>query len=228
MKYDWSILHETAHWLAINKPSSLNVEPIWDYSNVQDQVIDYLRQATGRQNPYVGIVHRLDRPVSGVLLLAKKKSTLRSLNEQFAQRKVSKTYWAVCADSPPAEQAKIEHHLIKEQKNKRSVVFSTPRKGSTPVSLSYCLMAQKEGRYLLQVHPHSGKFHQIRVQLAAIGCPIVGDHKYGSTVQDAPDCIALHGRELEFFDPQAADQKKKYLAPVPTRKAWNISKQTKQ
>ncbi|MEO0728151.1 MAG: RluA family pseudouridine synthase, partial [Bacteroidota bacterium] len=65
MKYDWSILQETTHWLAINKPSSLNVEPIWDYPNVQDQVIDYLRQATGRQSPYVGIVHRLDRPVSG-------------------------------------------------------------------------------------------------------------------------------------------------------------------
>ncbi|MEL6660906.1 MAG: pseudouridine synthase [Bacteroidota bacterium] len=134
MKYDWSILYETAHCLAINKPSSLNVEPIWDYPNVQDQVINYLRQTTGRQSPYVGIVHRLDRPVSGVLLLAKKKSALRLLNEQFAQRQVNKTYWAVCADPPPAEQDKMEHHLIKEQKNKRSVVFSTPRKGSAPDS----------------------------------------------------------------------------------------------
>ncbi len=223
MKYEWSILQETSHWLALNKPSSLTVEPVCDYPIVQDQVIRYLREHTRRQNSYLGIVHRLDRPVSGVLLLAKKKSSLRALNEQFAQRQVNKTYWAVCAAPPPQEQATIEHHLIKEQKNKRSVVFAVAKKGSTPVSLSYRLMARDGGRYLLEVHPHSGKFHQIRVQLAALGCPIVGDQKYGSTVPDDTDCIALHARVLQFFDPKEEEQQLECIAPVPAREVWSIS-----
>lgn len=222
MKYAWSILQETSHWMLINKPAGLNVEPVWDYPNVQDQVFQYLQETTGRQKPYVGIVHRLDRPVSGVLLLAKKKSALRFLNEQFAQRQVNKTYWAVCADAPPEPQGTIEHHLFKDQKNKRSVIFPSIRKGTVPASLTYRVRAERDGHYLLEVYPHTGRFHQIRVQLAALGCPIVGDHKYGSTVEDEKDCIALHARELHFANPLAIDQQIRGDAPLPTRQIWKI------
>lgn len=222
MNFDWSILDETTHWLVINKPSGLNVEPVWDYPCVENQVRQYLKQTGRRAEPYVGIVHRLDRPVSGALILAKKKSSLRALNQQFAQRQVEKRYWAVCAGHPPSVSGMLQHHLVKDQKRKRSFVFDQPRKGSAPVKLTYKTLQSKADRSWLEIELHTGKFHQIRVQLAAMGCPIIGDQKYGSELADAEDCIALHARSLRFFTPEAPEQAVLCVAPVPSRTIWQM------
>ena len=223
MKYSWSVIEESTHWLVINKPSSLNVEPIWDYPNVEAQVRAYLKANGRRAEPYVGVVHRLDRPVSGVLVMAKKKSALRFLNQQFAERQVEKNYWAICEGQPPAEAAVLEHYLVKDQQQKRSFVYPQRRKDAAAVRLSYRVLKSDGARSWLEVKPHTGKFHQIRVQLAAIGCPIIGDQKYGSTVNDETDCIALHARSLAFNRPEEPSQRVIVEADLPARSVWEAA-----
>ncbi len=220
MKYDWTVLQETSHWLAINKPSGLTVEPVWDYPSAEEQVRSYLKETGRREQPYLGIVHRLDRPVSGVLLLAKKKSSLRFLNQQFAERQVQKVYWAICSGSPPDQNGILEHHLLKDQREKRSVVFPAAHKGTSPAKLSYRIIHRETNRTWLEVTLHTGRYHQIRAQLAAIGCPIVGDTKYGSQLADAENSIALHARSLTFYDPVSVQEKITCEAPVPYRAVW--------
>lgn len=193
-----TILAETPQWLAVNKPAGLVVErDRHGYPSVEEEIFEYLRKQNKRE-PFVGIVHRLDRPVSGVLLLAKKKSALKILNEQFRLRQVKKVYWAVVANRPPAIQGEAEGWIMKDEVGKKAVYSSAFTKGAYPCSLSYRQLAEAPGRFLLEIIPHTGKFHQIRVQLAALGCPIIGDVTYGSTVDYAPNAIALHARVLVF------------------------------
>lgn len=220
MTHQWSVLEETPHWLVINKPAGLNVEVLWDYPSVEKQVQEYLKQNSRRQDPYLGIVHRLDRPVSGALVLAKKKSSLRFLNQQFAERRVQKIYWAVCSGRPPATSGTLEHHLVKDQQQKRSFAFTEARKGSSPAKLSYRVIHSQDDQTWMEVRLHTGKYHQIRVQMAAIDCPIVGDQKYGSTLIDEKDCIALHARRLRFADPLEPTKLIHCEAPLPNRSVW--------
>lgn len=220
MPANLDILAETNQWIALNKPASVNVEQLWDYPSVEQMVRDYLEKP-GRKPPYVGVVHRLDRPVSGVLLMAKKKSTLKALNEQFAQKKVEKKYWAITEAIPQPPVGDIQHFLVKDQLNKRAKAYDKAVKKSIPAKLSYqtCFT---DGLFSgLEIQPHSGKFHQIRVQLAAIKCPILGDQKYGATQTDMPDCIALHARSLKFIDP-ISGQVQYIEADIPDRKSWKI------
>ncbi|NUQ25354.1 MAG: RNA pseudouridine synthase [Saprospiraceae bacterium] len=236
-----TILAETPQWIAINKPAGLVVErDKYGYPSAEEEVRAYLRKQNKRE-PFVGIVHRLDRPVSGVLLLAKKKSALKQLNEQFRLRQVQKVYWAVVENRPPGDQGLLEGWIQKDVMGKKAVYSKEAVKGALPCSLSYKLLAEAEGRYLLEIIPHTGKFHQIRVQLAAIGCPIIGDQAYGSTVEYASNAIALHARVLSFSEiemspalvPRADDTSlpnpksqirypKSISAPLPDLPIWHF------
>ncbi|MCB9285331.1 MAG: RluA family pseudouridine synthase [Lewinellaceae bacterium] len=200
------ILYESPHLLVINKPGGIVVErDPHGYPSIEEWALDYL--AATVKKPYAGIVHRLDRPVSGVLLIAKKKSVLRELNRQFEQRSVEKIYLAVVEQVPDETFGTLEHWISKDQKEKRAIVRPGPAAGAFLCSLSYELRKTlPHGRALLEVRPHTGKFHQIRVQLAAIGCPIVGDEKYGATSVFRPDAIALHAWKLGFTDPVSGEQ----------------------
>jgi 23S rRNA pseudouridine1911/1915/1917 synthase len=220
MSSELNILAETQHWIAVNKPAGLNVEQLWDYPSVEQAVKDYLSKP-GRKSPYVGIVHRLDRPVSGVLLVAKKKSALKALNEQFAQKLVAKTYWAITEAIPEPAAALLRHYLVKDQLHKRARAFEQPVKKSIAASLDYRTIATHGSFACLEVNPHSGKFHQIRIQLATIGCPILGDEKYGATIKDDPNCIALHARGLTFIDP-ATGLSQHLIAHIPERDNWQF------
>ena len=213
------ILKETPHWIAVNKPNGLNVEQLWDFPSVETQVKEYLKDQHN-QAPFLGIVHRLDRPVSGVLLLAKRKQPLKRLNEQFANKTIQKTYWAVTESIPENEEGTIEHYLLKDQKLKRAFAYSQAKPKSVKSSLSYKVIQQKDQLCLLEIRPHSGKFHQIRVQLSAIGCPIVGDYKYGGQLKFMDNGIALHARELLFNDPKT-DDLQKLSAPLPEHSIWD-------
>ena len=208
------IIKETKHWLAVNKPAGLNVEQLWDYPSVEAQMKNYL-QGQHQREPYLGVVHRIDRPVSGVLLMAKKKSALRHLNQQFADRKVQKVYWAMCLGIPPDKEGTLIHYLQKDQKNKRGEAFSEARPGAVLAELKYSVIQVRGKVSLLEIHPLSGKFHQIRIQLASIGCPLIGDEKYGGPAGPQPDEIALHARQLLFVDPLSG-QETTILAELPT------------
>jgi 23S rRNA pseudouridine1911/1915/1917 synthase len=150
-----------------------------------------------------------------VLILGKKKSALRHLNQQFADRKVQKVYWAMCLGVPPEKEGTLIHYLQKDQKNKCAVAFSEARPGAILAELQYRLIHVDGKVSQLEIRPLSGKFHQIRVQLASIGCPLLGDEKYGGPASTSPNEIALHARQLTFTDP-LTEQKETVLAGLPT------------
>lgn len=198
------ILHETSHFLALNKPAGIIVEKNRYESSVEDWAWDYLQKT--QKKPYLGIIHRLDRVTSGVLLIAKKKSFLKELNEQFRLRKVQKTYWAIVENKPTLPSTNLVHFLEKDQVNKRARIFENAKKGAQEVRLHYRILKEVDNQFLLEIHPKTGKFHQIRAQLSAIGCPILNDEKYGAAHFDDKLKIALHARQLTFSDPISKDK----------------------
>lgn len=213
-----TILLETKSLLAINKPSGLIVEQSrFEYPTIEDLAMEYLTKQ--RKQPYVGIIHRLDRVTSGVLLLAKKKSVLKNLNEQFRNKQVQKQYLAIVEDLPTPQDGILQHWLEKDQKNKRAIIHAAEHPKAVYCELTYRVVAEKQLGYLLQLTPKTGRFHQIRAQLAFIGCPIVGDIKYGSRFNEIDRCIALHAQAIQF---QLPNQEKKIeiQAAPPSNDYW--------
>jgi len=151
--------------------------------------------------PFVGIVHRLDRPVSGCLLLAKNKSTLRLLNKAFEDKRVKKTYVALTDAALPAEKGTLKHYLARDKFGRKAIASSRPLPNAKESILEYRLLQKTDGGYLYEITPITGRFHQIRVQLATAGAPIVGDVTYGSERIYLPECICLHACRLVFPDP---------------------------
>ncbi|MFN7115815.1 MAG: RluA family pseudouridine synthase [Saprospiraceae bacterium] len=196
------ILYESTWLLAVNKPAGVLVEKSPYYPSVETWAENYVAQQS--KKPFVGIVHRLDRPVSGVLLLAKKKAALKDLNEQFRLRTIQKTYLALVENEPPTPSGALLHWLKKDIINKKAIIYNNAVKQSEECRLDYNIIEKKGAFYLLQITLHTGKFHQIRAQLAAIGCPIVGDEKYGAAHFYKNDAIALHANRLIFKDPLTA------------------------
>ncbi|MEM1328575.1 MAG: RNA pseudouridine synthase [Bacteroidota bacterium] len=214
-----TIIQEHKHWLAIDKPSGWVVEAHGRTDEtIESWVRDYLSQQY--KNPYVGIVHRLDRVTSGVLLVAKRKSALRRLNVQFAEREVEKTYLAVVSQQPKKKQDKLVHFLEKDQLNKRAIIHSNQQQSSQRVTLSYRLLNSKNNYHLLKIQPSTGKFHQIRAQLAHIGCPIVGDQKYGGREELDNNTILLHAARLVFYYPDMKGDKIELAAKTPGLELW--------
>ncbi|MEM6698174.1 MAG: RluA family pseudouridine synthase [Bacteroidota bacterium] len=213
-----SIIKETKHWLAINKQAGLIVERNpFETPTIETLVTEYLSQQY--RNPYVGIAHRLDRVTSGVLLIAKKKSALRKLNEQFRERSVQKIYFAIVENKPLQEEAILVDWLLKDQKNKRAIIYEKSVEGSGKVELKYRIVEQLSAGYLLEVKPKTGKFHQIRVQLSNIGCPILGDEKYGAQQTYFNRAIALHAQQLSFNDP-STNERITLIADFPKNNVW--------
>jgi 23S rRNA pseudouridine1911/1915/1917 synthase len=150
---------------------------------------------------FLGVVHRLDRPVSGVILYARTSKALERLNEMFREKQVKKTYLAIVKERPPEDEATITHFLKKNEIQNKSYIYDTEVKGSKEASLTYRLKGRSEKYYLLEVELHSGRHHQIRAQLAKIGCPIKGDLKYGFPRSNEDGSISLLARKLEFIHP---------------------------
>ena len=192
------IIAETNNWIAISKPAGIQVERNPFGPSAESLVYDYL--STKYRNPYVGIVHRIDRPTSGVVLVAKKERTLRKLNRYFAAQKVKKQYLAKV--SPPLEAAEgmAEHWLKKDLIAKKAVLATEKTPKAKYCKLAYQSHAVDEATQsqLLLITPITGRYHQIRAQLAALGSPIIGDERYGSELPHLPDCITLHACQLEI------------------------------
>jgi 23S rRNA pseudouridine1911/1915/1917 synthase len=198
-KSNW-IVAETDAWIALNKAAGISVEKQRGVSDtLEDRVAAYL----GQQNRhfFLGIVHRLDRPTSGLVLMAKKKSALKDLNQQFAERNIQKTYLALVQGTMPQAQGELQHYLLKDPAQKKAWSFDSPGPGRDLARLSYHLLDVKNENSLLEIALHTGRYHQIRAQLGAMGCPVLGDHLYGSTLSFTENAIALHAWKLLFSDP---------------------------
>jgi 23S rRNA pseudouridine1911/1915/1917 synthase len=176
-------------------------------------------------NVYLGVVHRLDRPVSGVVLFAKTSKALPRLNNMFANHdKVKKTYWAIVQNKPEAPKGRLTHWLTRNEKNNTARAYDHEVAGSKKAILDYELIASSDRYHLLQIHLHTGRHHQIRCQLAKMGCPIKGDLKYGAPRSNPDGSISLHARHLTIEHPVSHEQIS-ITAPVPNNSLWQeISK----
>ena len=197
------ILYEDNHLIAVYKKSSdlVQGDKTGDIS-LDTEVKNYIAKKYNKPGDvFLGIVHRLDRPVSGVLLFARTSKALLRLNEIFRTRQVKKVYYAIVREQPPEEEATISHFLKKNEKQNKSYVYDTEVKGSKEASLTYRIRGRSERFYLLEIELHTGRHHQIRAQLAKSGCPVKGDLKYGSPRSNDDGSISLFARKLEFIHP---------------------------
>lgn len=207
-----TILYEDDILLVCNKPAGLMVEPDRNnFPNLQQQVKHYLKEKTGASQVYAQHLHRLDRPTSGIVLFTKQKEYLRNLSEQFAQRDVSKYYLALTANAPEQQEGLLEHWHRKEKKKAVLVPEGTPF--AEKAKLEYRVEARGK-HWLWHIRLHTGKYHQIRVQLASLGCPILGDALYGSEEAYLPDAIALHAEKLSITHPESGERMS-FEAPAP-------------
>ena len=197
------ILYEDNHIIAVYKKSSDLVQG--DKSgddSLDNQVKKYISKKYNKPGEaFLGVVHRLDRPVSGVLIFARTSKALERLNEMFRTRQVKKIYWAIVKERPPEDEATISHFMKKIESQNKSYTYDTEVKGSKEASLTYKMLGRSDRYYLLEIELHTGRHHQIRAQLAAIGCPVKGDLKYGFPRSNDDGGISLFAREISFIHP---------------------------
>ena len=196
-----TLVHTGSRYVVVAKPAGISVEAYADHDTVEARAWAQFKRPNSPKKPYVGIVHRLDRPVSGLLLLARNKSTLRHLNEQFANGQVKKSYLARTQVPLNGVKGKLEHYLTRAPGGRRAVALDDPAKGAKLSMLTYELVGEGKGYFEYRIHPITGRYHQIRVQLATAGAPIIGDATYGSPLPYHPSQIMLHATRLRFTDP---------------------------
>jgi 23S rRNA pseudouridine1911/1915/1917 synthase len=197
------IIYEDNHIIAVYKRSSdlAQGDKTGDVS-LDTEIKKYIAEKYKKTGEvFLGVVHRLDRPVSGVILFARTSKALERLNEMFREKQIKKTYLAIVKERPPEDEATITHFLKKNEKQNKSYVFDTEVKGSKTASLTYRLKGRSEKYYMIEIELHSGRHHQIRAQMAKIGCPIKGDLKYGFPRSNEDGGISLFARKLEFIHP---------------------------
>jgi 23S rRNA pseudouridine1911/1915/1917 synthase len=215
------ILYEDNHIIIVNKsPREIVQGDKTGDKPLVDMVKDYLKEKYHKPgNVFCGVVHRLDRPTSGIVVFAKTSKALARLNEMFKKGEVDKTYWAIVKDLPPQDEGTLVHFLIKNQKNNKSVAYDTEKPRSKKAVLHYKLVGRSQRYYLLEVKLETGRHHQIRCQLVKIGLPIRGDLKYGAQRSNPDGSISLHARNISFVHPVS----KKMIditAPVPDDPLW--------
>lgn len=216
------VLYEDNHLIAINKLASEIVQG--DESEdepLSDVVKRFLKKKYDKPgNVYLGIPHRLDRPTSGVVVYTKTQKALSRMSQLFKTRDVKKTYWAVVDRMPPHPAGELKHYLIRDRKKNRSRAYDTEKKNSQFAHLSYRLVGATQNYYLLEIDLHTGRHHQIRAQLAAIGCCIKGDLKYGAKRSNRGGGIYLHARQISFTHP-VTSERVTITAPVPIDPLWS-------
>ena len=218
-----NVLYEDNHIIIVNKASGEIVQgdktgdkPLVEYAK------DYLKEKYDKKgNVFCGVIHRLDRPVSGVVVFAKTSKALSRMNAMFQNREVRKIYWAITRNKPEKENDTLVHYITTTERNNKSYASLTPSDKALKAVLDYKIISSSDNYYLLEVELHTGRKHQIRVQLSAIGCPIKGDLKYGAQRSNPDASISLHARRIIFKHPVSGNIID-VTAPVPNDKLWNI------
>ena len=219
------VVYEDNHIIIVNKSCSEIVQGDKTGDKpLSEKVKEYLKDKYAKPgNVFCGVVHRLDRPVSGLVVFAKTSKALARLNNMFKDKEVKKTYWAIVADKPRNDEAVLEDYLVKNERQNKSYAHPNPVQGSKKAILDYHVIGKSDRYYLLEVHLHTGRHHQIRCQLANIGCPIRGDLKYGARRSNPDGGISLHARHIEFVHP-VSHITVSVTAPVPDEGVWKAFK----
>lgn len=220
-KYGLEILYEDNHVLVINKKASdISQGDRTGDETLPDKIKAYLKEKYDKPgNVFCGVVHRLDRPTSGALVFARTSKALERLNKQFQEKTTAKCYWAIVEQVPAKESARLVHYLKKNEKQNKSYASENESAGSKKAVLSYRLVKKSDHYCLLEIELETGRHHQIRSQLATIGCCIKGDVKYGAKRSNPDGSISLHARRLEFEHP-TSKERISILAPVPSDPLW--------
>lgn len=225
MKTDISnndVLYEDNHLIAINKRAG----DIVQVDNTGDEPLDekvkkYLAKKYNKPNgAFLGVIHRLDRPVSGVILFAKTSKGLDRMNQLFKSRDIKKTYYAIVRNKPDPPYGDLVHWLLKNSQKNVTKAYTQEVAGSLRSELHYRLVGEHNGYYVLEVNPITGRPHQIRVQLATLNSPIVGDNKYGYPRGSLKKSISLHARKLQFIHP-IKKEPVEIKAPLPKDGFWD-------
>lgn len=217
------ILYEDNHLLVVNKlPSEIVQGDKTGDPSLLEAVKDYIRISRMKSgDAFAGLVHRLDRPVSGCVLYAKTSKALSRLGIMVRNRHIEKAYWAIVRQKPQSPSARLEHYLWKNERLNKSFVAEPSKPQAKEAVLDYRLLQEGKSFYLLEVNLLTGRHHQIRVQLSAMGCPVAGDIKYGDSRTLTQGAIALHARSLRFIHP--VSKREVYVeAQPPDMMPWNI------
>jgi 23S rRNA pseudouridine1911/1915/1917 synthase len=217
------VLFEDNHLIVLNKKTSQIVQgDKTGDTPLPDLIKDFLKVKYDKPgNVFCGVVHRLDRPVSGVCVFAKTSKALTRLNEQFKLKTTTKTYWAIVEKAPKEKSGSLRHFLLKNEKQNKSYVVKEGTKDAKNAVLHYKTLKTSDNYTLLEIELETGRHHQIRCQLATIGAIIKGDLKYGAKRSNPDASICLHARSLEIDHPTQAI-KLKFEAPVPEGNLWDF------
>ncbi len=221
MQHPFSVIFEDNHLIVVNKSPGVLVQgDVTGDIPLAELVKEYIKEKYKKPGDvFLGVVHRLDRPVSGVVVLARTSKALERMNELFRERETIKTYWAVVKNKPPQPEGVLIHWLMKDEKKNKTTAFKKETVGASRSELSYRVIGSAAGHWLLQVNPVTGRSHQIRAQLASMGCVIRGDVKYGDDQPNDDGSIYLHARRLSFIHP-VKKEPVTFEAPVPGMAMW--------
>lgn len=217
------VVYEDNHIIVVNKTSSEIVQgDKTGDTPLSEMVKQYLKEKYNKPgNVFIGVTHRLDRPVSGLVVFAKTSKALPRLNEMFRNGEVKKTYWAIVKECPKETEGELVHYLVRNEKQNKSYAYDNKEvKNSKKAVLHYKLIGHSQNYYLLEVDLKTGRHHQIRCQLAKMGCPIKGDLKYGFPRSNPDGSICLHARTVQFVHPVSKEMIQ-LTAPVPEGNLWN-------
>ncbi len=215
------ILYEDNHLLIVNKRAGQIVQGDKTGDEPLSEILKrFIKERDNKPgNVFMGVPHRLDRPVTGIAMFAKTSKALERLNELFRDGQVDKTYWAIVKKCPMPGTATLTHYLARNEKMNKSFAYPEARPGTKEARLQYTLLHSGDNYHLLEVLLFTGRHHQIRCQLAAIGSPIKGDLKYGANRSNPDASISLHARSISFIHP-VKKEKISVVAPVPNDPLW--------
>lgn len=218
-----TVVYEDNHIIVVNKDSGEIVQgDKTGDTPLSDIVKEYIRQKYNKPgNVFLGVVHRLDRPVSGLVVFAKTSKALTRLNEMFRIGSVHKTYWAITRNTPPQPSGRLEQWIVRNEKQNKSYVYNREVPNSKKAVLEYSTIGTSDNYTLLEVRLMTGRHHQIRCQLAAMGCPIKGDLKYGAKRSNPDGSISLMSRYVEFVHP-VSKETISLSAPLPPHSLWTV------
>lgn len=220
------VLYEDNHIIVVNKaPGEIVQGDKTGDKPLSDIVKEWIKETHAKAgNVFLGVAHRLDRPVSGIVIFAKTSKALARLNEMFRNGDIHKTYWAITRNNPPKEADTLTHYITTTERNNKSYASAAPKDGAKEARLEYRVVGKSDRYNLLEVNLLTGRKHQIRVQLAAIGCPVKGDLKYGDKRSNPDGSISLMARRVQFVHP-VSKQPIDITAPVPADNLWTALEQ---